>query len=118
MQSKAVQMADLEGYIELLRHFGYKFNLHMVQRTDMKSTRIKAAKHVFSQCKKAKNIENDAFLIKLWSTLQKWMMKEDIMEVLHLLVIFTTNSTKQVGKLELQMLLIVKENCYTNTGQR
>ena len=58
--SRAVDMAALEGYAALLRGVGHEVKIITMDRMEMKWTRIKAAKHIFEQCKKAKTFPQEA----------------------------------------------------------
>ena len=54
--SRAVNMAALDGYAQLLRDVGHKVDIVIIGGKEMKEKRLKAAKHIFGQCKKAKSI--------------------------------------------------------------
>lgn len=58
--SRAVDMAALQGFAELLNRFGYQVNVHTMSADEMRATRVKAAKHIFQQCKKAGSLPKDA----------------------------------------------------------
>ena len=58
--SQAVDMASMEGYAELLRNCGPTVRIFIVDGSEMKQQRIRSAKHIFHQCKKAKNMPEDA----------------------------------------------------------
>ena len=58
--SRAVDMASMEGYAELLRNCGQTVRIFIVDGSEMKQQRIRSAKHIFQQCKNAKNIQEDA----------------------------------------------------------
>ena len=57
--SRAVNMAALDGYAQLLRDMGHKVDVIIINGLEMKQQRLKAAKHIFAQCKKAKSIPDD-----------------------------------------------------------
>ena len=57
---RAVQMAAMEGYMKLLEGCGHVCTLDVISGVEMKSVRVKAAKHIFQQCKKGKTIPADA----------------------------------------------------------
>lgn len=58
--SRAVDMAALEGYAALLRSVGHGVQIITMDGKEMKRTRIKAARHIFEQCKKAKTFPRDS----------------------------------------------------------
>ena len=58
--SRAVDMADLEVYAALLRGVGHEVKIIAMDGMEMKRTPIKAAKHIFEQCKKAKIFPQEA----------------------------------------------------------
>lgn len=58
--SRAVDMAALEGYAELLRSCGHTVRIFIIDGVEMKAQRVKAAQHIFKQCKKGKSIPADA----------------------------------------------------------
>ena len=57
-------MAAMEGYMDLLNNAGHKCTLSIISGIEMKKTRVKAAKHIFQQCKKGKIIPANAVFDK------------------------------------------------------
>ena len=57
---RAVQMAAMEGYMKLLEGCGHKCELQVVTGIEMKAIGVKAAKHIFEQCKKGKTVPSNA----------------------------------------------------------
>lgn len=51
--STAVNMASLDGFAVLLRRHGDTVTIELCNGVEMKDLRLKAAKHIFAQCKKA-----------------------------------------------------------------
>ena len=58
--SRAVDMAILEGYADALRGVGHKVEKFTCCAAEMREQRIKAARHIFEQCKKANDLSRDA----------------------------------------------------------
>lgn len=54
--SRAVKMAALGGYTQLLRDVGHKVKVFTLNGAEMKEQRIKAAHHIFQQCKSARSV--------------------------------------------------------------
>ena len=56
---RAVSMAALDGYAQLLRDVGDKVDIVIIGGKEMKEQSLTAAKHIFGQCEKAKSIPTD-----------------------------------------------------------
>ncbi|PXF41162.1 hypothetical protein BWQ96_09129 [Gracilariopsis chorda] len=57
---RAVDMVGLEGYAELFRKYGNTVRIYIINGVQMNEQRVKAAQHIFKQCKKAKKLPSDA----------------------------------------------------------
>lgn len=57
--NRAIQMAAMPAFTELLRQCGHQVELMVMSGHDMKATRIKSARFIFEQSKKAGLLEDD-----------------------------------------------------------
>lgn len=57
--SRAVNMAALDGYTKILEDVGHKAKVYIFNGLEMKEQRLKAARHIFSRCKKEKSIPEE-----------------------------------------------------------
>lgn len=53
-------MAAMGGYVELLKSCGHKFKMFINSGLEMKQVRLRAAKHIFEQCKRAQQFSKEA----------------------------------------------------------
>lgn len=52
-------MAAMDGYAKLLESIGHTVKIYILNALEMNEKRLKAACHIFAQCKKAKTIPDD-----------------------------------------------------------
>ncbi|CAN8065712.1 unnamed protein product [Agarophyton chilense] len=58
--TRAVDMAALEGFTQLLRDCGHTVKMFIISGVEMKRQRLKAADFIFKQCQKTKKIDKDS----------------------------------------------------------